>query len=128
MKCVFLRISPHPNLNQSQDSKTYRFNRVERLVAEPFDAGEPLVGRAENGGLLGSPVVRVLVVVILREQQRPLLLERANDGRIPIPKDIHAREPLTGFRREPSQVVDGREQIQPVLQPGKIVLLSMTRR
>ena len=95
---------------------TYRFNRIESLVAESFDAGEPLIGGTENCGFLGSPVVRVLVIVIFCEQQRPLFFQRIDDGHIPIAKDIHAFKSFPGFNGEPSQVIDGRQQFQSVLQ------------
>ena len=35
-------------------------------VAKSFDTGKPLIGRPENGGFLGTPIVRILVSVIFR--------------------------------------------------------------
>ena len=48
---------------------------AQRRVSETVDRGKPLVGRAEDGGLLRPPVVGVLVLVRLPRQKTPGLLQ-----------------------------------------------------
>mmetsp|Transcript_42070 Transcript_42070/g.96437 ORF Transcript_42070/g.96437 Transcript_42070/m.96437 type:complete len:492 (+) Transcript_42070:1865-3340(+) len=103
-------------------------DRTQRLLTEGVDRGEPLRGGAEDGGLLRAPVVRVLVLVRLLAQQRARLGQSGDHLAVAVGQHVHPHEPLARLLREPPGVVDGREQRQPVLLSGEVVVLPVPRR
>mmetsp|Transcript_17607 Transcript_17607/g.38132 ORF Transcript_17607/g.38132 Transcript_17607/m.38132 type:complete len:227 (+) Transcript_17607:1508-2188(+) len=110
-----------------------RIHRLQRLFPKALHAREPLVRRPEDSRLLRPPVVRVLVPVVLRPDQRPRLLQRLNHGRVPFPQNTLSHEIISddsggsSLDGEPSHVVDWGEQVQAVLEASEVILLTMTR-
>jgi hypothetical protein len=71
------------------------------------------------------------VPVVLRANQRPRLPEGIDDRDVSLPQNAHPDEIVArdgrraGLDGEPSLVVDGTQQFQPVLQPGEVILLPV---
>mmetsp|Transcript_62733 Transcript_62733/g.110794 ORF Transcript_62733/g.110794 Transcript_62733/m.110794 type:complete len:462 (-) Transcript_62733:1175-2560(-) len=95
-------------------------------LPEGRDTRKPLLRRTKDRGLLGPPVIRILVAVGLFLDEHPCLLECLNHGNIAFFQNIQADEALSGLHGELAQVVDGREQRQVVLEAGEVILLTMS--
>eukprot|EP00976_Prorocentrum_cordatum_P116641 1196191-Prorocentrum_minimum.AAC.7 len=103
----------------------HRANARQRLLAEALHRRKPLGGGAEDGGLLGAPVVRVLVCVALLHEKRLALRQRVNHRLVALAQHVQPLEPLAGVLRKVALVVHGGVQRQVVLQPGLVVLLPV---
>lgn len=69
--------------------------------------------------------------VVFRPDQRSGLLQRLDDGDVSLPEHALAHEGVAHDRRrssvdgEPSQVVDGTKELEAVLQPSEVILLTV---
>mmetsp|Transcript_37489 Transcript_37489/g.50733 ORF Transcript_37489/g.50733 Transcript_37489/m.50733 type:complete len:308 (+) Transcript_37489:1405-2328(+) len=103
-------------------------NGLHGAVPESVDGRKPLLGATEDGRLLRAPVVRVLVRVRLLFQQRPDFLQRLHHSRVAITKHVLADEGLARLSCKAPAVVHWGKEIQSILEPRRVIFLSMSGR
>mmetsp|Transcript_10667 Transcript_10667/g.26257 ORF Transcript_10667/g.26257 Transcript_10667/m.26257 type:complete len:227 (-) Transcript_10667:1576-2256(-) len=92
-----------------------RIDRLQRILPKSLHAREPLIRGPEYRRLLRPPIVRVLVTVILRPNERPGLLQRLHDPNVAIPQHAQTNEVVphdrgrAGLDGESANVVHGTE-------------------
>mmetsp|Transcript_28166 Transcript_28166/g.90025 ORF Transcript_28166/g.90025 Transcript_28166/m.90025 type:complete len:735 (+) Transcript_28166:1188-3392(+) len=107
----------------------------ESLLLEGVHAGEPLVRRAEDGRLLGAPVIGVLVLVRLHAQQRARGVGELDARRVTVvenvealQRELRALKALLSLGREPAAVIHRRQRVEAVLHAREVILLAMAGR
>ena len=86
---------------------------------------EPLVGGAEDDGLMATPAMRVAVADLARSHERALLAQPIDDDGVGV-IGIQTRE-RAGILGEHAIVVDGHEDGDIELQAHQVVVLAMAR-
>ena len=86
---------------------------------------EPLVGGAEDDGLMAAPAMRIAVADLARSHERALLAQPIDDDGVGV-VGIQTRE-RAGILGEHAVVVDGHEDGNVELQAHQVVVLAMAR-
>ena len=85
-----MRSSPHAGSHFTfLMSSSVRLRRVPPPGIARFHRDEPLLGGAEDDGIVAAPAVRIRVLELFGMQQRAALLQQFDDGRIGVP-DLQA--------------------------------------
>ena len=101
-------------------------DRREGLVAEAFHRSKPLLGGAEDRGLLGAPVVGVAVGVALLRQQGAGVAQGRQDGGVGVLEHVEPGEGA-GFGGEGAALIHRAENRQAVLAAGIEVVDAVAR-
>ena len=93
---------------------------------------EPLVGGAEDRGIVAAPAVRIGVLDFLETEQRAVVLEDVNDERIAFPDGLSiqgGRQMIfeTGGIEEAAGGIDGAVDRQTVLHADDVIFLAVAR-
>ena len=104
----------------------HRGDGREGLVAEALHRGEPLLGGAEDRGLLGAPVVGVAVGVALLRQQGAGVAQGRQDGGVSVLQHVEPGEGA-GFGGEGAALIHRAENRQAVLSAGIEVVDAVAR-